>query len=314
MKKLFMAAVLLLAVSVGYACSICGCGGGNFYMGLVPNFKRQFIGVRYSYAEYHTSLINDPTQFSHNFYNTVEIWSGINIGKRWQVLAFLPYHYNVQVDDDMGRTIKNGFGDITVLGNYKLFDTRYLKNLPNRSSQQIWIGGGVKLPTGSFSVDVNDSTTTLADINAQIGTGSVDLFVNARHEIRFDHFGINSSVSYKIGLPNSQDYKYGNKLMLNSIAFYRINKKALTITPNAGLAYENTASNKLNGQKIYLSDGLNSGAYATGGYTLNALAGAEITIKQVTIGANMQLPLAQDFAAGQTKLNLKGMLHISVAL
>ena len=314
MKKLFIAAIFLLAASNDYACSICGCGGGNFYMGLIPNFKSKFIGVRYSYAEYHTKLINDPTQFSHNFYNTVEIWSGFNIGSRWQLLAFLPYHYNVQFDDDLGHASKNGLGDITVLGSYKLFDTRYLKNQTNNASQQVWIGGGIKIPAGTFNVDVNDSTTTLADINAQIGTGSVDLFLNARHEIQFDHFGINSSVSYKIGVPNSQNYKYGNKLMLNSIAFYRITKKGLTITPNAGLTYENTASNKLNGHKIYLSDGLNSGTYATGGCTLNALAGAEISIQQVTIGANLQLPLAQDFAAGQTKLNVKGMLHISFAL
>ena len=314
MKKLFIAAILLLAASTDYACSICGCGGGNFYMGLIPNFKSKFIGVRYSYAEYHTNLINDPTQFSHNFYNTVEIWSGFNIGKRWQVLTFLPYHYNVQFDDDMGHATKSGLGDITVLANYKLFDTRYLKNASTTSSQQIWIGGGIKIPTGSFNVDVHDSTTTLADINAQIGTGSVDLFLNARHAIQFNSFGINSSVSYKIGLPNSQDYKYGNKLMINSIAFYRINKKGLTITPNAGLTFEKIASNKLNGEKIYLSDGLNSGTYATGGHVLNALAGTEVTIKQVTIGANLQLPLVQDFAAGQTKLNVKGMLHISFAL
>ena len=314
MKKLFIAAILLIAVTSSYACSICGCGGGNLYMGLFPNFKSKFIGVRWNYAEYHTNLINDPTQFSHNFYNSFEIYSGFNIGKRWQVLAFLPYHYNVQFDDDKGHVSKSGLGDITVLANYKLFDTRYLKNQTNTTSQQVWIGGGIKLPTGSFNVDVNDSTTTLADINAQIGTGSVDLFLNGRHTIQFNNFGINTSASYKIALPNNQNYKYGNKLSINSIAFYRISQKHTTITPNAGLSFENIEANKLNGQKIILSDGLNSGTYVTGGHVINALAGVEITIKQITIGANLQLPLSQDFAAGQTKLNVKGMLHISFAL
>ncbi len=313
MKKLFIAAMLLLAVSNDYACSICGCGGGNLYMGLFPSFKKSFIGARWNYAEYHTSLLNDPTQHSDNFYNTFEIWGGFNIGKRWQVLAFLPYHYNIQNDDD-GRMTKSGLGDITILANYKLFDTRYLKNASTKSSQQVWIGGGIKIPTGAFTVNVNDSNTTMADINAQIGTGSVDLFLNARHSIQFNNFGINSSVSYKIGLPNSQDYKYGNKLTLNSIAFYRISNKTVTVSPNAGLAFENIESNRLNGEKIYLSDGLNSGTYATGGHVLNALAGVELTIKQVTIGANIQTPLAQEFAANQTHLNVKGMLHVTFAL
>lgn len=314
MKKLFIAAILLMAVSGSYACSICGCGGGNLYMGLFPNFKKSFIGLRWNYAEYHTHLLNDPAQFSHNFYNTTEIWAGFNIGKRFQVLAFLPYHYNAQFDDDMGHTTKNGMGDITVLANYKLFDTRYLKNQTNKTSQQLWIGGGIKLPTGTFNVDVHDSTTTLADINAQIGTGSVDLLLNARHTVQFNNFGINTSVNYKIGLANDQHYKYGNKLSLNSIASYRISNRNLTITPNAGLSFENIESNQLNGQKIYLSDGLNSGTFATGGHVLSALAGVEVTVKQVTIGANIQAPISQDFAAGQTKLNVRGMLHVTFAL
>ncbi len=312
MKKLFIAVIFLLAASSDYACSICGCGGGNLYMGLFPSFKKSFIGSRWNYAEYHTSLLNDPTQYSDNFYNTFEIWGGFNIGKRWQVLAFLPYHHNIQNDDD-GRMTKSGLGDITLLANYKLFDTRFQKNASTKSSQQVWIGGGIKMPTGAFSVNANDSTTTMADINAQIGTGSVDLFLNARHSIQFNRFGISSSVSYKIGLPNSQGYKYGNKLIINSIAFYRIIRETITLSPNAGLTIENIESNRLNGHKIYLSDGLNSGSYTTGGQVLSALAGVELTFKQVTIGANIQAPFAQEIAANQTRLNIKGMMHVAFA-
>ena len=305
-----MAAILLIAVSVSYACPICGCGGGNLYMGLFPNFKSKFLGVRWNYSEYHTHLLNDPTQFSHNYYNTTEIWGGINIGKRWQLLGFLPYHSNVQFDDDKGHTSKSGLGDVTLLGNYKLFE----KRSGNTSSQQVWIGGGVKIPTGSFNGNVNDPSTTLADINAQIGTGSVDLLLNARHSVQFKDFGISTSASYKIGLANNQQYKYGNKLSLNSIAFYQIKTKRITIAPNAGLAYENIESNRLNNQKIYLSDGLNSGSFATGGYTFNFLAGVEVAIKKITVGANIESPLSQQFAVGQTNLNLKVMVHVTFTL
>jgi hypothetical protein len=309
MKKLFIAAILLIAVSVSYACPICGCGGGNLYMGLFPNFKSKFLGVRWNYSEYHTHLMNDPTQFSHNYYNTTEVWGGVNIGKRWQLLAFLPYHSNVQFDDDKGHTTKSGFGDITLLGNYKLVD----KRSGSTSLNQVWIGGGVKIPTGSFNVNVNDAATTLADINAQIGTGSVDLLLNARHSVQINNFGISTSASYKIGFANSQHYKYGNKFDVNSIAFYQVKANHFSITPNAGLAYENIGSNRLNNQKIYLSDGLDAGSFHTGGYAFNFLAGAEVTIKQVTIGANIQSPLSQQFAAGQTNINIKGIMHITLA-
>jgi hypothetical protein len=281
---------------------------------LFPAFKSKFMGFRWNYSQYQTHLINDPTQFSHNYYNSYEIWGGINIGKRWQILAFLPYYSNIQFDDDAGHTTKSGLGDITILANYKLYDSRLLKNSSGTPSQQLWIGGGAKIPTGSFNVNVNDSSTTLADINAQIGTGSVDLLFNARHSIQFKNFGMSTSASYKIGLANSQDYKYGNKLTLTSIAFYQVRSKNVTITPNAGFDYENIESNRLNKQKIYLSDGLNSGTFATGGHVFSFLAGVELTIKQVTIGANIQTPLSQEFAAGQTKLDVKGMVHVTLSL
>ncbi|MDB5275848.1 MAG: hypothetical protein JWR61_803 [Ferruginibacter sp.] len=310
MKKLFIAAILLIVVSVSYACPICGCGGGNLYMGLFPNFKSKFIGIRWNYAAYHTHLINDPAQFSHNYYNSTEIWGGINIGKRWQVLAFLPYHSNIQFDDDAGHTTKSGLGDITLLGNYKLSDTRS----GNTSSQQVWIGGGVKIPSGSFNVDANNPSTTLADINAQIGTGSVDLFLNARHSFQFKDFGINTSASYKLGMANSQHYKYGNKLDINSIAFYQLKTKRFIIAPNAGLAYENTGGNRLNKQQIYLSDGLDAGSFTTGGHALNCLAGVEVNFKKITVGANIQSPISQQFAAGQTNLHMKAMVHVTFSL
>src|SRR5215475_8536802 len=110
-RNIFYLVVFLTISSSTMACDICGCGGGNFYMGLLPNFKSKFIGVRYHYSQYHTVLANDQTQFSHNYYNAVELWGGWNIGKKWQVLAFVPYYFNRQADDD-GVTYKNGLGDV----------------------------------------------------------------------------------------------------------------------------------------------------------------------------------------------------------
>ena len=70
------------------------------YFGLFPNFKTKFIGLRYNYAGYHTQLANDETQFSTNHYNSTEIWGGFNVGRKFKVLAFIPYCSNKQIDDD----------------------------------------------------------------------------------------------------------------------------------------------------------------------------------------------------------------------
>src|SRR5664279_1531460 len=94
-KSQLLILVFILVISgTGMSCPICGCGGGNVYMGLLPDFKYQFIGLRFHTTQYHTQLISDPSQFSTNYYNTVELWGGVRLGKRIQLLAFVPYYMN----------------------------------------------------------------------------------------------------------------------------------------------------------------------------------------------------------------------------
>ncbi len=131
MKKIFLLYCFLSISFTGlFACEICGCGTGNFYMGLLPNFKSKFIGIRYSYLHYQTQLAADNTQFSNDYYKTTEIWSGWNIGNKWQVLAFIPYRFNKKISDD-GVKETNGLGDISLLANYQLLHTRKTNVLNN---------------------------------------------------------------------------------------------------------------------------------------------------------------------------------------
>ena len=73
-RKFLMSVGFILLMAPGLkACPICGCGPGNLYMGLLPDFKYHFIGLRYHYTRYHTQLISDPSQFSTNYYNSIEL-------------------------------------------------------------------------------------------------------------------------------------------------------------------------------------------------------------------------------------------------
>lgn len=299
-KIILIITIALFSINKTRACEICGCGQGNYYFGLMPQFRHHFIGLRYQFKRFNTVLANDPTQFSRDYYKTMELWGGWNIGKKWQILAVIPYNFVHQVSDD-GITNNQGIGDIALMVNYKLFNKNAM--VKGRSfAQQLWIGAGLKIPTGKFNVDATDPAL-IALANTQTGTASTDFMLNAMYNVSINKVGINTSASYKINTTNSDKYTFGNRFSASSIASYTIKKKQVTILPNLGVMYEHTAINKLNKQRVE----------QTGGDLLTASGGVELSYKKFTVGANMQLPMSQSFASGQTAVKLKGMMQVTYA-
>lgn len=300
MKKIVvLISLIIISINTVNACEICGCGLGNYYIGLMPKFKHKFVGLRYQYKHFNTVMADDPTQFSKDYFRSVELWGGWNIGKRWQVLAVIPYNYIHQVSDD-GAVNNNGLGDITALVNYKLFDRTSAFSKTKLFTQQLWIGAGVKAPTGKFNADAADPAI-VAMANTQSGSASTDFILNGIYNAGIGKLGVNSSVSYKINTANKDKYYFGNRFSANSFVSYTLGSK-VQVTPNIGLLYENMAASKLDKTSIA----------QTGGNAFNAAGGLEITYKAVSVGANVQLPISQRYASGQTEMKVRGMVHFTV--
>ena len=49
----------------------------------MPDFKYHFIGIIFHYSQYNSQLVNDPAQYSSNYYNSIEIWGGLRLGKKY---------------------------------------------------------------------------------------------------------------------------------------------------------------------------------------------------------------------------------------
>jgi|SRR5436190_3917981 len=302
MKKLFLVVVIIVSVSHVRACEICGCGVNNFYIGILPQFNHKFFGVRYHFNSFNTRLASDPSQYSRDFYQTIELWGGWNLGKKVQLLMFVPFNHNYQNSDE-GIAKQTGLGDITLLANYKVFDINSVNSKDRTFSQQLWIGGGIKLKTGKFEIDDTNPDVASA-ANMQLGSGSTDILFNAMYNVRIDKFGINTTATYKMNSTNKEQYKFGNKFLASSFAYYPLAVSKTIISPNLGVLYEKTNASELQSSKINL----------TGGSILQGSAGLEIAFNKIAIGFNAQLPLAQNFAENQTTQKLRGMAHVSFAL
>ncbi len=170
--------------------------------------------------------------------------------------------------------------------------------------QSLWVGGGIKLPTGKYNPVDKSNTTESANL-FQLGTGSTDFTLNAMYDIRLQDAGISASGSYKINTINKHDYSYGNKVSINIQAYYKIRiLNIVTVAPNAGVLYEKGQKDT---DKRFSVD-------ISGGNLLMGTVGTEVTFSKISIGGNFQTPFSQNLANGIIKANDRAMIHISFLL
>lgn len=290
--KYFLSCLLLcaLATSPLYACNVCGCSASNQYLGILPQYNNNFIGLQYQYRSLdsdHPGLRpDDPKLPSTEYYNTFQLLGRYNLGKRVQLFGFLPYHSNLQVENGT-RTVTSGVGDASVLANVAIIkaDTSQKK----RFQQSLLIGGGVKMPTGKYSGVTEMDKQGLS--NTQPGTGSWDFVMDANYTIRHKKTGINLDAAYTLTTANEYNYKYGNRLNVGLLGFYWWQKNKIKLLPQAGFRYEYTLHDYDNYSRRWLND-------QTGGSMLFASAGVQLYYGQWSLQCMYHVPIAQQFAQG----------------
>jgi hypothetical protein len=300
--------ILLICLLTGFcevrACDICGCGVGSYYIGILPDFKKRFLGLRYQYKTLRSHLGPGGTTSyltTDETYQTAELWGGWNIGKRFRVLGFIPLNFNSR--ENQGATMrKSGIGDIAIVGYYQLLDKQQTILNSKLLVQSLWIGGGIKAPAGKYEPTERQENEDTPN-NFQLGTASTDFTLNAMYDVRLMDVGINANVSYKVNTTNKYDYRYGNKFSANILTYYkfRITEK-VTIAPNAGILYETAAKDRED--KKYQVD-------ISGGHSLMATTGIEATFGSISVGANFQPLISQQLADKRIKAGNRGMVHVT---
>lgn len=296
--------LVITGITATRACDICGCGVGSYYLGILPEYNKRFIGLRYQHKALRTHLgpFGERTPITADeTYQSAELWGGWNFGTRFRVLAFVPYNFNKR-ESQTGNGTKTGLGDIAVMGYYKLFDHK--GTLGERLLiQSLWIGGGIKVPTGKYE-PTERLVVSESPNNFQLGTASTDFTLNAAYDIRYNDLGLNANVNYKINTENKYEYRYGNKFTSNLLVYHKFRvAQKVTVAPNIGVLYE-TAEKDVESKKYDVA--------VSGGYSLSAVGGVEVAMKGLSFGANYQNVRSQNLAGGRAYAGNRVMVHMSL--
>lgn len=287
-------------------CDLCGC-----YMGLEPNFSKNQIGLRYYtfkfFTEAHTETATGtqtdntgtPNHITHEghtgtssteYYNNVEIYGRIYLSAKTRILFGIPFSMN-EIDSKK----LNGVGDMRVLAQYNVYNT----NMTGSTNfwQRIFLGGGLKLPTGVYNKQLIYGIT---EPHFQPGTGSLDFLFTGLYIAKLEKTGIGwrNDIVYTLNTTNKNDYKFANRFNLASTFSYDINTSSVNILPKAGIYLETANADQFNG----------ADAEGSGGTVLMGLMGIDLTYKMLSLSFDYQLPISQNFIGEQAENDFRYFL------
>ena len=279
------------------ACDVCGCTAGGNLMGILPQFHRNFAGLRFSerrFTTVHPPLFSYDTyrEKSVETYHTLDFWGRFYPTQKIQVLGFVPMNWFSQKKEETTQQVQ-GLGDVQLMANYVLFDNADSVEIPVK--HVLMLGGGVKLPTGQSNVKQNE--VRLPQV-IQLGSGSWDWSLNAIYTIRLKKLGLNLDAMYKINGTNAQDYHFGNRFTGSARLFYWAKWNRFTFLPQAGVFADAARPDKGNGIDPRES----------GGFSLLATAGLDVYYKQLVLSATMQPALYQNIGLDYTTVHNRFMV------
>lgn len=279
-------------------CDLCGC-----YMGLEPNFNDNQIGLRYYtfkfFTEGHTETaagrtanrngnpLNETDHEDHGsassteVYSNVELYGRIYLSPKTRIIFGIPFSFN-EIDSKK----LNGVGDMRVLAQYNIYNT----DITGRTNfwQRIFLGGGMKLPTGAYNKQLVYGVT---EPHFQPGTGSLDFLFTGLWLTKLEKTGIGwrNDVVFTLNTTNKNDYRFANRFNWASTFSYDIPTSTVNILPKAGVYLETANADQYKGEN----------AAGSGGTVIMGTMGIDLTYKMLSLDFDYQLPISQSFIGEQ---------------
>lgn len=293
-------ALLLCSTAPAFACDVCGSSAGGNYFGILPQFQKNYVGLRYQYRAFdseHLTLFPGeiPLRTAEAFHST-ELWGRYVPHKKVHVFAFIPYNYYTK-DEAQLRSVVSGIGDVSLITNYILINT-------GEQAGKVWkhalqAGIGIKFPTGK-SNHIPEYAGLLVP-NLQTGSGSFDLPLNLVYTLRYKKLGINMEGNYRVNTVNKRGYQFGDRIASSFRLFYWQNIRNISLLPHIGSSFEYSGTDKNKGTEQEY----------TGSKVVTGNAGMDLYYKQLILNFSAQIPLYQHIAKGQ--ISARSRFHAGIS-
>lgn len=283
------------------ACDLC-----SVYIGIKPQDFKSSFGLRYRYRlfesnytltsvnntykatptarlaspigatinhgnEHVTGISENETYIYAEQYNSVDVVLNLFFGKKFSVLLSNSFSDNYVYRKDSLIDNISGFGDLSVIANYRLINTKIGSDslAKNKLMHRLTVGTGVELPTGSYNkqsvvgYETTFSPSTIIgkpkfelDPHLQAGTGSINYIFMLEYLVKMNRLGLNTNISYKIFNENSNQFKFANRYNFNSSLFYLVTlNEKVKMLPYLGVNYEMSYYDNDNGMDLFDSGG-----------------------------------------------------------
>lgn len=236
-----------------------------------------------------TDVDTETEQFKET-YMTYDLWAKVFINKLWQINASVSFSDNYQYYNDETVNNVSGVGDFLVLSKHQLYNTKATSDTV-KFRHRLIVGGGVKLPTGSFN---KQGMLREIDHHLQPGTGSVDFIGLIEYLVRYNNTGINANVVYRYNTANRNDFRFANRFNYDISIFHLFDKRKLKWMPTTGIAFESSLRDELNNTRFL----------GSGGEALFLTFGAKLFYQNVSLGLTcFSKPIHEDLYDAPLQLN-----------
>ena len=279
MKKILLLTLGISSFSnVSRACDLC-----SIYMNLEPNDLKNSLGMNYRYRLFEHNVVESNSFNSrdkHSIGNSIlneslsqkevfrsyDLWANYFINEKWMLSGNLTFVDNSYYENDSLLYNLSGPGDLNIVAKHIVYNSR--SDDTNKLLLRWLVGGGIKVPVGTFNktYTVTPSTTSKGntvygtpyeelDPHMQGGTGSWDALIVTEFLVRYESVGTSGNISYRISTKNSNQFRFANRFNWNQSAFYLIGIQKSTIAPSIGLAFESSRRDQLNNEDYRPSGG-----------------------------------------------------------